>query len=236
MGSTRLPGKVLLPLGGTTVLGCVIERLAVAQRVDAIAVATSTLRQDDAVVREAQRLGALVHRGSASDVLARFAGAAQETNAAVVVRVTADCPLIDGALIDRMLESFESEPCDYLSNVMPRTFARGLDAEIFTRDTLEVVRERARQQYEREHVTPYIYEHPDEFSLRGFVDKSGADRSNLRWTLDTEQDFEFLQAVYAAFASVGPSAVATADVIALLERRPELLALNAAVKQKSLSG
>lgn len=235
-GSTRLPGKVLLPLGGTTVLGCVVERLSAASRLNAIVVATSDLEADDAVEESARRLGVTAVRGSAGDVLARFGAAAEAMNADIVVRITADCPLIDGTLVDRMLERFDPSAFDYLSNVHPRTFPRGLDTEIFTRRTLQSACASASKPYEREHVTPYIYEHPLDYRLDSFIDESGRDRSSFRWTLDTAEDLAFLEALYARFAGRAPRSIRFEEVLDLLDREPALAQINASVPQKTLSG
>jgi len=236
MGSTRLPGKVLLPLGGTTVLGCVVERLELCEALDEIVVATSSLESDDAVVRECDRLGIRALRGPAEDVLARFAGAASETGAGIIVRITADCPLIDGRLVNAMLEAFEGgrRACDYLSNTLIRTYPRGLDAEIFTNAGLQRCDAEARQEYEREHVTPYFYTHSKRFVLRAYVDPSGADRSDMRWTLDTPEDLAFFQAVYAEFYGRSPREITTSAIIEVLERDPALRSINAGVRQKHL--
>lgn len=234
-GSTRLPGKVLMPLGGATVLGCVVDRLSPARLIDEVVVATSTEKPDDAVERHAQELGVRTFRGSAQDVLGRFYGAASAFHGEIVVRITADCPLIDAALIDAMLEVFAKTPgCDYLSNTLERTYPRGLDAEIFTMHGLERVNREAHASYEREHVTPYFYQHPEIFALHSYTNPDGTDHSQLRWTLDTPEDYAFLQAVYQRCAHTAPREVTAAEVIALLEREPDVAQLNARVPQKVL--
>lgn len=237
MGSTRLPGKVLRTLADRSVLAHVLARVGVAKRLDAIWVATTDRPADDPVVEECRRLGAPCFRGSEDDVLARYHGAAQAAQARVIVRVTSDCPLFDGVLLDEMLAVFQSanQPqitVDYLSNVLERTYPRGLDAEIFTFAALARARREARQPHEREHVTPYFYQHPELFRLRSFA--GNTDWSGHRWTLDTPEDWRFIEAVYAALYS--PDRMfTTADVFDLLRRRPELTELNCAVNQKPLA-
>src|SRR5262245_50398510 len=135
MGSTRLLGKVLTELGGATMLAQVVRRVREAGRITETVVATTTGADDDAVVREAGRLGAGVHRGSPTDVLSRFVGASRSYRADVIVRVTADCPLLDGGVIDRVVNMLEPT-IDYASNTCDRTFPRGLDVEALHRDTL----------------------------------------------------------------------------------------------------
>lgn len=235
-GSTRLPGKVLLPLGGTTVLGCVVDRLQACTQIAEIVVATTTLAGDDAVESEAARLKVGAFRGASDDVLERFCAAAQACGADIVVRITADCPLIDGALVDCMMMTFdERQPeCDYLSNTIARTFPRGLDAEIFTYAALKKAAEEADEPYQREHVTPYLYQHPELFAISQYTDPAGEDHSSMRWTLDTPEDFTFLQAVYAACPHGSPRDITTAEVLNALARDPTLLNINRHVRQKTL--
>ena len=230
MGSTRLPGKVLKPLAGDTVLGHVVRRVREAKRLKGICIATTLSPADDPIVAEAARLGASCWRGSENDVLGRYLGAAQALGAGVIVRVTSDCPLFDGALLDKMLAEFSAtNGLDYFSNVQDRRFPRGLDAEIFTVAALTLAHRKAKEPQEREHVTPYIYQHPEQFRLGSFVSK--VDLSDHRWTLDTQEDWRFVEAVYAA---LGPR-FNTADVLNLLNARPELATLNAHVEQKKLA-
>ena len=234
MGSTRLPGKALLPLGGTTVLGCVVDRLRAGKELHDIVIATSIDPSDDAVVREAQRLDVRISRGPLSDVLGRYAEAMHAVDADPVVRITADCPLIDGTLIDTMLASYRLQPCDYFSNTLERTFPRGLDTEIVAARALEVARTEADRPYEREHVTPFLYGHPERFALRSYVAADGSNRSDLRWTLDTPDDYRFLQCVYETVVHVRPRDVTTQSVLDALERDPALRGINATVRQKEL--
>jgi spore coat polysaccharide biosynthesis protein SpsF len=234
MGSTRLPGKVLMPLAGKSVLAQVIERVRACPQVDTTVVATTTLVADNAVVAEAVRCGAEVYRGSESDVLARYVEAARQFHADTIVRITADCPLLDPALLGAMLREYRATvtptPLDYLSNTVTRCYPRGLDAEIVSRAALETAAAEARAADEREHVTPYLYRHPQRFRQRQYA-PSATDHSGLRWTLDTPDDYAFLCAVYDA---LGPGRFTTAEVLALLERHPEIVALNAHVEQKPL--
>ena len=230
MGSTRLPGKVLKPLAGDTVLGHVVRRVREAKRLNGVCIATTESPADAPIVAECRRLGVECFRGSEPDVLARYHGAAQAIKADVIVRVTSDCPLFDGALLDKMLAEFgAANGLDYLSNVQVRRFPRGLDAEIFTFPALERAHREAAHFHEREHVTPYFYQNPELFRLRSFENKE--DLSAHRWTLDTPEDWQFVEAVYAA---LGPR-FTTADVMNLLKARPELATLNVHVEQKKLA-
>lgn len=235
MGSSRLPGKVLKRLGRASVLAQVISRVQRCRLVDDVIVATTTNRGDDVVVEESRKHGAAVHRGSEEDVLARYYGAA--LGADVVVRVTSDCPLFDPDLLTRILTRFRERRAngrvDYLSNTVTRSFPRGLDAEVFTYAALERAHVEAQQPYEREHVTPYLYHHPELFALEAFVESP--DLSSHRWTLDTPDDFALLTAIYGLLATTAnQDFFSTAAVLELLQRRPQLNAINAHVEQKPI--
>ena len=232
MGSTRLPGKVLMDLGRETVLARVIGRLRRARLVNEIAVATTNSVADDAIIRECHRLRVSFFRGSENDVLDRYYQAAQVWAGGAIVRITSDCPLIDPELVDETIQVFQRQFADYASNVYPRTYPRGLDTEVFTTDALERAWGEAHEPYQREHVTPYIYEHPELFrlvSLRGRIDYS-----QYRWTLDTAEDLELLRNIYARFDDRDD--FSWGEVIQLMEREPELAELNSRVVQKALQG
>jgi spore coat polysaccharide biosynthesis protein SpsF len=237
MGSTRLPGKVMMDLCGKTVLEHDLLRVQSARRLDAIIVATTVHPRDNRIVAEARRCGAGVFRGSEEDVLARYYHAALENRAEIVVRITSDCPIFDPALLDVMLERFleaqrGERPFDYMSNTLGRrTFPRGLDAEIFTFSALERAYNEARQDYEREHVTPYLHQHPEIFKLGGFHGET--DNSGYRWTLDTEEDFELILEIYRSLYREG-KIFDTRQVLELMAAKPQLAAINAHVEQKKL--
>jgi spore coat polysaccharide biosynthesis protein SpsF len=234
MSSTRLPGKVLLPLGNNTVLGQVIQRVKSCRRLDEVIIATTDAPEDDAIVRECERLQTAWFRGSLTDVLARYHAAARARAVEVVVRITSDCPLLDNILLDTMVEKFRAASqnapgLDYLSNTLRRTYPRGLDAEIFTFAALKKSHEQAAADFEREHVTPYIYRHPELFRL--FSYEAAEDHSDHRWTLDTPEDYQLLQAVYQEFGRT-EGLFSTAAVLNFLRKYPELAKLNAHVEQK----
>jgi spore coat polysaccharide biosynthesis protein SpsF len=235
MGSTRLPGKVMLPLCGHSVLAQVIARAEAARGIDRVMVATSVGAEDDVVAAEAARCGAAVFRGSAEDVLARYHGAALAAGARTVLRITADCPLLDPELVSAMLARFRqseaaAQRLDYLSNTLARSYPRGLDAEIFTFAALARCHAEATLPHQREHVTPYLYEHPALFAIENYA--GTPDLSAHRWALDTPEDWELIQAIYARLGS-GRTVFPSAAVLALLEAHPELVALNAHVVQKA---
>jgi spore coat polysaccharide biosynthesis protein SpsF len=230
MGSTRLPGKVLLDLEGASVLARVLARVKRAATIGEVVVATSDGPGDDVIVTECKRLGTNVFRGNENDVLDRYYRAAQFSKADVVVRITADCPLLDPKITDHTVSEFLQHHPDYASNALIRTYPRGLDTEVFTIAALERAWREGSERHQRAHVTPYIYQNPERF--RVLAVQGERDYSGFRWTLDTEQDLEFLRAVYMRFA--GRDDFGWQDVRKVLECEPELLELNRNVIQKAL--
>jgi len=202
MGSTRLPGKVMFPLAGEHVLTHVVRRVKAAGTVDEAVVATSTTDADDIVARYAERSGATVTRGSETNVLDRMFEAATVADADVVVRITADCPLLDPSTLDAVVRRLVEAGSDYAANVLDRTFPRGLDVEAFTYESFERVHAEASTAAQREHVTPYYHQHDGRFDLVNvtsdavFDEPWMRDRTDLRLTLDEADDYELLRAVY----------------------------------------
>lgn len=230
MGSTRLPGKVLLPLLGAPMLARVVRRVSRASRLDATIVATSTVSSDDAIVELAQREGWLVGRGSETDLLDRYVQVARAAAATTVVRITADCPVIDPGLIDDVVAALDDGQADYASNSLePRSYPRGLDVEAMTMAALEVAWREDDDPRSREHATPYIYRHPDRFRLRRVA--SPVDLSAHRWTVDTPEDLELVKRVYARF---GRDDFSWREVLAAIEAEPGWSELNRHVTQKPL--
>ncbi|MFY9904391.1 MAG: glycosyltransferase family protein [Terriglobales bacterium] len=230
MGSTRLPGKVLKDLGGETVLARVVNRVRRAVLVDEVVVATSVLPADDAIARECDALKVACFRGDELDVLDRYYRAAQEFAADVVVRITSDCPLIDPELIDATIRSRLDQKADYASNALVRSYPRGLDVEAFTADALARAWSSATENYQRIHVTPYLYETPGSFKVISTA--GGIDHSQYRWTLDTEEDLELIRAIYKHFGN--RDSIRWVEVLHLMEAQPELAALNSHVRQKAM--
>lgn len=227
-GSTRLPGKVLRPLGGSSVLGRVI-RAARAGDVDEVVVATSDRPGDDPVAEEAARHGAPVVRGSEDDVLSRFLVAVAEHPCAAVVRLTADCPLLDPVLIRQAVAVWRADPSlDYVATTLERCLPRGLDVEVAAVGALERVGREA-SGHHRTHVTSALYADPEAFRLAGLVVRPAAD--DLRVTLDTPEDAALLDAVVA---ELGDEPVAWRTLVAFLRGRPDLVAINAGVVQKRI--
>jgi spore coat polysaccharide biosynthesis protein SpsF len=236
-GSTRLPRKVLLEVQGDTLLGHQLRRLQRCRAVATIVVATTERPADAEIVAEAERHGAATFRGSEEDVLARYLGAAAQVDADPVIRITSDCPLIDPEYVDAAVTTFlaragSSSPVDVVTNGRPgkRTFPRGLDVEVVARRALALAADRlAADAPEREHVTQYLYRNPGGFRFEDLL--LPLDLSFLRFTVDTAEDFELVRAIYDDLYPENP-AFALRDVLALLGRKPELLTLNAHVRQK----
>lgn len=230
MTSTRLPGKVLLPAAGRTMLTHHLARLGAAGF--RVILGTTVNASDDAVASEAQDFGVAVFRGDEHDVLSRFAGAVEAFPAEVLVRVTSDCPLIDADLIRRGVDEFLALDDDYafVSNTLRRTYPRGFDFEVFSAAALREAAAEATTPAEREHVTPYMYAGtPPRAALHAIVGER--DSSTYRLTLDTPEDYTLLRTL---IEDHGAARLSAYEIIALLDAHPELVAINAHVEQKKL--
>lgn len=225
-GSTRLPGKVLKPLEAEPMVVRQLQRVARTGSLDHIVVATSDSKEDDELADLLQARGIDVVRGPLNDVLARFIVALDHHPAEVVVRVTADCPLISPKIIDQVVAQFHSSEADYVSNTMEPTYPDGLDVEVVTADALRYVHEQTSDESEREHVTLGVYRRLDRFVIENFRDPSGADLSDLRWTVDTADDFAFVEAVYRELFPSNPK-FDYSDVLDLIESNPQLRRIDA---------
>ncbi len=230
MGSSRLPGKILQPLAGKAVLQHVIERVSASNVFDEIIVATTNRPIDDVVAERVPTFGATVVRGDEDDVLSRFGLAAEHSKADAIMRITADCPLIDPDVLASMVSRFRNGDVDVVSNCVRRTFPRGLDAELFSRTALDTMLREATAAPHREHVTPFIYENPKRFRIASH--EGAEDHSDYRLTLDTPEDFELLDRVFSAFTD--PDTIRLADIIALLRANPDWKLINAHIEQKKI--
>jgi spore coat polysaccharide biosynthesis protein SpsF len=203
MSSTRLPGKVMKPLIGKPMIDRHLERLRRCETLDRIIIATSTDPSDDGLAAHLQEGGVEVFRGSLHDVLDRYASAARVLKVAgPVVRLTADCPLADPGLIDDCVRLQAMLDADYCSNTRRRTYPRGLDVEVFKLECLLAAAEEAKDPYEREHVTPFLYFHPERFTQGELY--QAVDETPLRWTVDTPEDYAFVNRVYEALYARNP--------------------------------
>lgn len=237
MSSTRFPGKVLKTICGKSVLAHVVERVRDCSLLDQIVVATTIGDEDDVIVEEANRLKTEIYRGSRENVLSRYYYAAKQFQADVVVRITSDCPLFDSQVLTEMIGTFLKknsglESVDYLSNTLERSYPRGLDCEVFYFSTLEKAFLEANKEYEKEHVTPYIYQHPELFRVQQLVN-GHAEYADYRWTLDTAEDFRFVEAIYLALWQKKHN-FRSLDIYRLIEKNPFLLEVNSHIRQKKL--
>lgn len=234
IGSTRLPGKVLKKICNKTVLEHDIDRLKRVKNIDKIVIATTILEKDNLIVEEADRLGIAYYRGSEEDVLSRYYYAAKENKADIVVRVTSDCPLIDSAITGQIIQYYldNREKYDYVSNTIDRTYPRGLDTEVFSFKALEKAFNEATSQRDREHVTPYIWDNPNLFKILQY--RGEVDYSDLRWTLDTTEDFELINRIYTSLYPQKCNEFAMKDIIELYEKYPELHNINNTIEQKKV--
>ncbi|MFD2787554.1 cytidylyltransferase domain-containing protein [Hymenobacter rubripertinctus] len=228
MGSTRLPGKVLLTAGGTTMLDYHLRRLRASGL--PVYLATTTLPEDDVLADYARQRGLPCFRGSSDDVLSRYAATARQFGLTTIVRVTSDCPLLDGELIGRAVADYEqaANPRLYLSNGLVRTYPRGLDFEVFSAELLAEAHAHATSASDREHVTPYLHQNRSGRVEFGHVTRP-RDASRFRLTLDTPPDLALLRVLLEQHRAADLSAE---QLIALLEAHPELVAINAEIEQQ----
>lgn len=224
LGSTRLPGKVLMPMLGKPMLARQLERLRRARCLDRVIVATSIQPEDDAIEVFCREQGVGCHRGSVDDVLDRCFQAVAAIRPEFVMRLTGDCPLADPQVIDGLAEFFERGKYDYASNTIRPTWPDGLDAELMRFEAIEAAWRDAKLPSEREHVTPYIYKHPELFKLGSY--ENTIDLSALRWTVDEPADFELVSRIYSALYPANP-AFTSADVLEYLRAHGDVAAINA---------
>lgn len=253
MSSTRLPGKVLLEIAGQPMLAHLVERARRARSVEQVIVATTTDPTDDAIQHLCAERGYECYRGSLPDVLDRYTQAAREYGAQIIIRLTADCPLVDPALLDLTVEALAGH--DFAANRLPPPWRRslpiGLDVEVVTRSALERAWREAGERYQREHVLPYVYEgvvfdpQPTPLGSEGFYTLHGhslhgykiaqvhhtPDYGALRWTVDTPADLELVRQVFTHL--VDPLNFTWEDVLSIFERHPELAEINAQVAHKT---
>lgn len=256
MGSSRLPGKVLLDIGGEPMLVRVVERARRAATLSGVMVATTDDPSDDPVVKLCQERGYAFYRGSVQDVLDRYYQGSHSQNADIIVRITADCPVIDPAVIDRTVLAYfgETQPqdeilsrrsaslelpstpflFDFTANRLPppfhRTYPIGLDVEVCSASALEYAWEHAQEKHQREHVMPYLYETGERFNV--LLVNHETNLGSLRWTVDTPEDLELLRRIYAHFDNRDD--FSWLDVLDLWRKNPELAEINENIKHKSV--
>jgi len=233
MGSSRLPGKVLRDIHGKPMLAWVVERARKARSLSEAMVATTTDPADDIIEQVCRQMGIACFRGSVFDVLDRYYQAARETEADVIVRITADCPLIDPDLIDQVVERFFEEKADFAANRLPppyqRTYPIGLDVEVVSFNALQRAWQEATEKHEREHVLPYLYELPGRFNILTVDHEKNL--GSYRWTVDTIQDLQFVQAIFALLPD--RESFTWLDVLKIVEDNPHLSEINAGITHKT---
>ncbi|WP_209121611.1 cytidylyltransferase domain-containing protein [Alkalihalobacillus sp. BA299] len=234
MGSTRLSGKVMKQIMGKTVLSHVIERVKQSKLIEDIVIATTVHERDNNIEAEALKCGLSVFRGSEDDVLSRYYYAAKQHNTDVIIRITSDCPVIDPIVIDEIISCYLEGQYDLVTNagsdLTQRTYPRGLDTEVFSFKALEDAFVNAKEKYQSEHVTPYIYEQ----SHKIYYFKNDVDYSRYRLTLDTKEDFELISEIYKRMYK-GRHDFYLNDIIELFEREPNLFNINAHIEQKKIN-
>ncbi len=235
MSSSRLPGKVLKEIGDRPMLGWVVERARQAKSADSVMVATTNDASDDTLETYCRAHKVPVFRGSSFDVLDRYYRALEASQADVVIRLTADCPLIDPGLIDQLVDGFLERGVDFAANRLPppwkRTYPIGLDIEVASADALRRAWTEAEEKFEREHVMPYLYDKQGRFKI--WIMDHSEDHGSLRWTVDTPEDLEAVRLIFSRLEH--PLTASWLDVLELVKSDPALMALNAAVPHKTLT-
>jgi len=233
MTSSRLPGKVLMPCLGRPMLELMIERVRRVSLLDGIVICTTTNAADDPIAELGVALGVAVWRGSEHDVLQRVLDGARAHGVDTIVELTGDCPLIDPRLVAEVIRAYQGSSADYCSNVLQRCYPIGMDTQIFSTDILADVNHRTRDPIDHEHVSLFIYRHPEIYSLLHVAAPPEHHLPGLRLTLDTVQDFQLIDAVFRRLHPVQPDFSLT-DILALLQQEPALLALNAHVAHRTV--
>jgi spore coat polysaccharide biosynthesis protein SpsF len=232
LGSTRLPNKMLASILGQPMLGVLIKRLAPCRFLDEIVVATTDLPQDRTLELLSKECGVSCFRGSEDDCLDRFYYAAKQSDAGIVVRLTGDNPLVDASFVDQIVEQFllESPPLDYLGPTVHRTYPIGLSAEVFSFAALLAAWQEDKDQKQREHVTPFIWQNPDRFRVKYY--HHDRNLGHWRWTVDTPADLAFVQKIFEHF---GHYRFSWRDVVEVLEKHPEWMMINQSIQQHELA-
>ena len=236
VSSTRLPGKVLLPVCGKPMLERQIERVLAAKSSFELCVATTTSAVDEPIRELCRRLSVRVFDGHPTDLLDRHYRAGLEYRADAVVKIPSDCPLIDPAAIDRVLAHYESERSnwDFVTNLYPPTWPDGNDVEVMSFEALEVAFRAATRAFEREHTTPFIWEHPERFRIANVRWETGLDFSKShRFTVDHAEDLAFVSRVYQELCTPARPVFSLQEILELLENRPQIAEMNAGFRGQS---
>lgn len=222
MTSSRLPGKVLMNFCGKPDLQHIVERLKRSKYLDEIIVATTINKEDDRIVELCEKIGCKYYRGSEEDVLLRVLESAKSVNADIIVEITGDCPVIDWRHVNKLVEMFFSEEYDYASNIIERSFPRGFDTQVFPVKVLEEVNQITKNPVDHEHVSIYIYTHPEKYRLINWKANKQMNHPEFEITLDTKEDYEFIKQIYERLYPINKDFSAQ-DVVELLIKYPEMI-------------
>jgi len=233
MTSTRLPGKVLLEIGGKPALAYMINRIKQSRLVEDIVVATTVNDSDEPIINLCNKIGCKYFRGSEEDVLLRVLEAAKSVNADIIVELTGDCPFIDADIIDKVIELYFSGDYDYASNIVERSFPDGLDTQVFSVESLEKVSRLTDDPIDRVHVSCYFYNHPQKFKLANLFADQDCTWPDLRLTIDEPADYQLLKLIDEKLQE-RKGMFSVNEVISLLRQEPELIELNKHVRAKEL--
>lgn len=234
MGSSRLPGKVLMDIEGKPALARLVDRLRACALLDDIVVATSTFPGDDAIAEWAHGYGVAVHRGSEDDVLQRVVDAQKALESTITVEITGDCPLLDPELIDLGIEMFFANECDVACNVRIPSFPQGADVQVFRTESLAEVAANIDDPAVREHVSLFFYENPDRYRTVHMLATADRRAPEVRLQLDYDDDLAFIRAVYRELEPTLGSLFGVPPILALLKRKPEIAAINAHCEEKAV--
>ena len=233
MDSSRLPGKILKDILGKPSLARLVERVKQSKLIQEIIVATTTAPNDEMTVEACRRIGVKTFRGSSEDVLDRVLKAAKANQADLIVELTGDCPLLDPEIIDSVIQHYLDNSYDYVSNTLERTFPRGMDTQVFSVKVLDQVSRLTQDPADHEHVSLYIYEHPERYRLGNVPAPPDLRRPELRLTVDTEDDLRLIREIYSRLYPQNPN-FSLRDMIQLLDAKPELKEINSQIKQKAV--
>ena len=231
-GSTRFPDKVFADIDGKPLLWHVVDRLKYAKMIDEIIVATTNNSKDDRIEKWCQKEKIKHFRGSEEDVLNRYYSASKAFPSDVIVRVTADDPFKDPEIIDQVIKKLVDENLDLATNNFPPSFPEGLDCEAFTFDVLELMEKSTQDSFEREHVTQYVYHHPEKFRIGNVV--SDKQLSAYRWTIDNQKDYEMVKTIYAKRKKGSTGIMLMEEILEILKDNPEITTINAQVKRSAM--
>ena len=229
MGSTRLPRKVLKTIVGMPMLWHIIQRLKRSKLIDKIVIVTSIKKRDIPILKFAKNNGVDSYAGSEEDLVDRHFQAAKKFKADILVRITADCPLVDPEIVDKVIQFFLDGNFDYVSNIIERTYPDGLDVEVFSYSSLEKIWKEAKTPREREFFTVYMRDHPEIFQIGGI--KQGEDISYMQWTVDTEKDLKFAREIYKRLYKKN-KIFYMKDILSLLKKHPELTEINKGIARE----